>query len=354
MSEGPLIIMIVTAVFAVIVAQLLSLAKDNRHVAVRCEVDMTLTEPDEVFVLTYRIRNTGLWPILFANVSFSFDDGVEIREDKAWKTAHAGSSGGNLCSFNVSLTPRRVIRGRIHLSLRSRGAYRLGRIYVETGDFLGFTSRIRTINMDDQMVCTARLLPEDPALEPFGGYLGDVSVRRFIFEDPSLILGYRDYTGAEPMKRISWTQTARTGQMMVKKHDFTVDADVAVLMDEQECAPSVAEHCLSMLRTVCDRLEAAKIPYALLSNGDLLGTEKGVGRMHSFEIQRRIGLSRFIRYRRIEEYAAQFAHGELIPRGWIVITPKANQSLRTAISELQTAGGGRVCLLTGEEARSDA
>ena len=336
-------------------AQFLSLKLDSKHIEFHCEMDMRLTEPDEVVSLTYWIHYTGLWPLFLASVSFAPEKGLEIREDEDWKKEHCtGDLGVNLVRFKVSLMPRRSARGKIHLSASRRGLYSLGKVYVETGDFFGFCSRVRTFDIPGKLVCTARLLPSKPAIEPFGGFLGDISARRFILEDPSLVMGYREYTGAEPMKRISWIQTARTGQLMVKNHDFTVDADVAILVDVEECPNAVAEYCLSMIRTVCDGLEESRIPYALISNGDLPEIKKGVGRKHNYEIQRRVGLSHFIRFRYFEELAAQCAVGELIPRGWIVIAPRATKAVNTAVVRLQAATGGRVCLLTGEEATDHA
>ena len=49
----------------------------------------------------------------------------------------------------------------------------------------------------------------DSSADVLSGFLGDVSVRRFIYEDPVLTTGFREYTGREPMKHISWTQSAR-------------------------------------------------------------------------------------------------------------------------------------------------
>lgn len=336
------------------VAQLLSLKQDNKHVAVRCEVDMSLTEPDEVFSLIYRVRNTGIWPLFSISLSFALDEGLELRESEEWKAVHCTKNTFlKMTRFKISLMPRRAIRGRIHLSARERGVYSLGKLYVETGDFLGFRSTVRTIDIPGKLVCTARRLPKEPEIQPFGGFLGDVSARRFILEDPSLVLGFRAYTGSEPMKRISWTQTARTGQLMVKNLDFTVDADVAVLVDEESCPESTREYCLSMLRTVCDKLEASRIPYAVISNGDLRETEKGVGRTHCFEIQRRIGRSHFFRYRDMDQCTGSVAGSGINARGWIVIAPRQTQELQAAISRLETSSGGTVCLLTGEGARVD-
>lgn len=355
MPESLIVVLLVFAVLGVATAEILSLLLDNKHVAVHCAVDMSLVEPDEVITLTYRVRNTGIWPQPFVGFSILFEDGVEIRESEAWKEEHAvNSMFGKMFSFAVSLKPHRAYRGKIHFSIRERGLYNLGRVYIETGDFLGFRSRARSYDLPERLICTARVLPEEQNVALSGGFMGEVSARRFILEDPSLVVGYREYTGYEPMKRISWTQTARTGQMMVKNLDYTMDADVAILVDEELCQKSAAEYCLSRVRTVCEQLEKAKVSYAVISNGDLFETRKGVGRKHSLEIQRRIGLSRFARYRNIDDVAAQLVSGDLLPRGWIVIAPETNDRLDRAVALLQASMSARVCLLTGREEGSHA
>lgn len=354
--QGNLILLIVLGVVgALIAAELLSLSLDSRRVALHCETDMALTEPGETVTLSYRVRNTAFWPLFFVSFSFRFEDGIEVLEDEAWQAAHrVGGMVSRSYSFDTLLPPHRSVRGRIRLCFRDRGHHSLGTVYVETGDLLGFRSRVRSLEIPSRVICTARSLPEAPELSPLGGFLGDISARRFILEDPSLVLGYRDYSGTEPMKSVSWTQTARTGRLMVKNHDFTTDADVAVLVNLEYCPRPTAERCLSLVRTVCDRLEAERIPYALRSNGDLFELEKGVGRTHSFELQRRIGLSRYVSYRRFDELAAGWAASGLGRRGWIVITPRAEDGFSGRLARLLAAADTQLCVLSGEEAADHA
>ena len=336
-------------------AELLSLRVDPNQIRVRCETDMRLTEPDEAAVLRFQVQNSSRLPLLFVSFSLRFSDSVELREDEGWRKAH--QVGGALAPsylWRISLPPRRGFRGRLRFSLKERGLHELGKVYLETVDFFGFRSRVRSFDMGVRLVCTARSLGEAPGLLPLGGFLGDLSVRRFILEDPSLILGYRDYSGAEAMKHISWLQTARRGRLTVKNHDFTVDADVRVLLNMERCAEETAERCLSLLRTVCDALEARHIPYSVGSNGDLFETARGIGRKHSFEVQRRIGLSRFVRYRDFGELLAAWARPGFSRLGCIVVTPRTSPALSGALARLEAASGVRVCLLAGEEAREDA
>lgn len=355
MPQSLIVLIVLAALAAVAAAEILSLRLDPERVSLRCSVDMDLTEPDEIATLHFRLQNNSALPLPFVGFCFVFADAVEVREDEAWMRAQ-GEEGlfGRSYSWHASLAPHRALRGSLRFSLKERGLHTIGRVYLETGDYLGFRSRVRSFEIEDRIVCTARSLRETPDLAPLGGFLGDISVRRFILEDNSLILGYREYTGVEPMKDISWLQTARTGVLTVKKHDFTVDTDVAVLLDVEDCARPVAERCLSLVRTVCDELEAARIPYAVMSNGDLSEIEKGMGRRHCFEVQRRIGLSRFARYRDFGTLTAQWCRPSFGRRGFIVIAPRQTPELAGELARLERASGVRALLLTGEGARANA
>ena len=353
MPQSLIIVILLSVLAAAAAVEILSLRLDPKRVSLRCSVNMNLTEPDEIATLSFRLQNNSALPLPFIGFSFVFSEAVELREDEAWMKAHGEEDMfSRSCSYHASLMPYRALRGTLRFSLKERGLHELGRVYLETGDFLGFRSRVQSFAIESRVVCTARSLQKDPRLAPLGGYLGDISVRRFILEDNSLILGYREYTGVEPMKDISWLQTARTGVLTVKKHDYTVDADVAVLLDIEDCTKPVAECCLSLVRTVCDMLEAGKIPYAVLSNGDLSEIEKGMGRRHCFEVQRRIGLSRFARYRSFGALAGQWARPAFGRRGFIVIAPRSTPELAGALGQLERASGVRALLLTGEEALS--
>lgn len=342
MSAPFLAVVLVCVLLAAGAAELHSLRCWNRRVTLECELDMRLTEPGEAATLTYRLSNTASWPMSAVSVSFLFDSAVRLLEDGAQ------TDPSDLYSVDTALMPRRSCRGSVRLCFTQRGSYDLGRAYVETGDFLGFRSVIRAFDIPIHVVCTAAPAENRTRIRPLGGFLGDVSVRRFIFEDPGLVAGYRDYTGAEPMKSVSWLQTARTGRLMVKQHDYTTDVDVAILVDVEAVKTSLVEQCLSLVRTVCDELERQRIPYVVLSNGDLQSRQKGVGRVHCFEVQRMIGTCRFFSRLGFPSFLAgctlQGTH-----RGYIIVAPRRSAELEDGVRRLRAATGTQVCVLTGKE-----
>ncbi len=335
---------------AALIFEILSLRHPLKDVSVSYDFDMLMAEPGEKITLSYQISNNGNLPVFYLGLSFSFDSGVEICEDRKWIEKHVTRSFTGL-SVNRSLflMPHSCVRGRFHISLSKRGIYRLGRCYLEAGDILGLSSSVTTVEGTRMVVCTAALAENDPEVEVLGGFLGDISVRRFIMEDPSLLVGYKEYTGVEPMKKISWIQSAKTGKLMVKQNDFTLDTDVAVAVNLERTHASMTEleRCLELTRTACEKLEEIRIPYAFLSNGDLRDIRQGFGRTHLSAILRNIGLSAPTCYSSFDTLIDRCIAGNRNNRSYILITPGLDEAGKQALRRLQSVSDHEVCVLYG-------
>lgn len=116
---------------------------------------------------------------------------------------------------------------------RKRGCFRLENTSLIGSDLLGLVSVSRSIRVDSAI----RILPAP--YEVGEGELsarelsGELLVRRFFCDDPFLRSGAREYTGREPMNRISWNATARQGKLMVFRNDFTTENRVLLLLNLQ-------------------------------------------------------------------------------------------------------------------------
>ena len=143
------------------------------------------------------------------------------------------------------------------------------------GDLLGLKTQSRTERGFHELVVPPREcdLPELDGL--MGGFLGGISVNRYLYEDPILTAGYREYTSGDPMRAISWKQSVRGRGLMVKKFDYTTEPRVVVLVhadSSRYTQPERVEQCYSMARTVCRMLEEKAVSYrfALNATFDLL------------------------------------------------------------------------------------
>ena len=331
------------------VMELLSRREDVRRLQVTFSADMDLAEPGEIVTLRYTVCNLSRLPMLYVGFTLQLEDAVAVREDEEWMAKHVFRSfTGTNVDYRFYLLPKHRFSGKVRLSMKKRGMIELGRCYVETDDLLGLGSTVRSQEIGIRIICTApRTALEKP--ETLGGFLGNVSVRRFLHEDPTMLLGYRDYTGREPMKQISWFQTAKAGHLTVRVLDHTVEQNVTLVVNMEASAPRISETCLSLTRTVCEMLEARKIPYAMYSNGDLHSLREGLGREHLFFILRRIGLSRLTGYRSFSDLVSHCIAHRRGADSYIVITPALSPAGEQALRRLQTFSDVKLCVLFGEE-----
>ena len=337
---------------AALALEIISLKKPLKHVVISYDLDMLTAEPGEQITVSYEVTNKGNLPIFYLGVSFSFEGGISILEDEKWREKHVTRNfTGTSVNCSFFMPAHKTVRGRFHIALEKRGIYRLGRCYLEAGDLLGLNVSVSSIEGNRVIVCTAAMAESDPQVEVLGGFIGDISVRRFIMEDPSLLVGYREYTGHEPMKKISWTQSAKTGKLMVKQNDFTLDTDVAIAVNLERNEASMAdmERLFELVRTACEKLEEMKIPYAFISNGDLRQFQQGFGRAHLGAILRSIGLSGAACYNSFDNLIERCIAGNRTNRSYIIVTPHLDSDGKRALDRLRSVSDHEVCVLMPEK-----
>lgn len=318
--------------------------------------DTPLAEPGVPFSVEVRLRNPGRWPLPFIRVEEKLPPGVEVSGES--DGVRQGSHGGQTAAFTAWLGPRRELVHPICVAAEKRGRYVLADLTVQCGDFLGLQEREKTSGSFREIVVAPKPL-QSPRLDTvFGGFMGDMSARRFILEDPVLTLGFREYTGAEPMKRISWPQSAKRNLLMVKKNDYTQEPSVSVIvnvdtpMEDKEAA---LENCFRVARSVCDLLEKRGIRYSFATNAWLLGGRKGeqsgadgLGQRHHTAVLEQLGRAGLEAAMPLE----QLLEKELrrpVHAGRILVTPGGGEELSRAVGRLREAAGGSLLVIRGRE-----
>ncbi len=331
------------------IVESLSRRDDLRELLTEFSLDATLAEPEEQVLLRFSIQNNSRWPVLCSSLTLQLDPGIQVCEEESWLRQHIyRDRDGTQIRYHFILLPRKKFSGRLRISCCRRGQYRVGRYYLMRGDAMGLDPVINSGDTGLLLVCTAKRC-QIPEPETLGGVMGEVPVRRFILDDPCMLKGYREYTGREPMKQISWPQTAKTGQLMVRQNDFIIDRNVSILINIEDAPEAAQEHSLELLRSVCEELEAQRVPYALFSNGDLFSLEEGLGRNRALYIQRRIGLSRLVSYFGFTRLVDQYVFRPRENSSCIVITPCLSPAVTASLPRLQRYTGREPLLFCGGE-----
>jgi uncharacterized protein (DUF58 family) len=112
-----------------------------------------------------------------------------------------------------------------------RGYYQIGPLLMETGDVFGLHRRFRVVT-EPQFV----LVP--PKVVPLQGYnlasrrpIGEIRVAHRLFEDPTRLAGIRPYQQGDPLNRIHWRATGRTGTLHSRLYETSRVAGAFFLLD---------------------------------------------------------------------------------------------------------------------------
>lgn len=117
------------------------------------------------------------------------------------------------------------------LRCNRRGYYQIGPLVMETGDLFGLHRRFR--------VDTApHFLLVYPQVVPLSGYelasrrpIGEIRMQHRLYEDPTRIAGVRRYEAGDPLSRVHWRATARTGLLHCKVYEPSTIAGATILLD---------------------------------------------------------------------------------------------------------------------------
>lgn len=233
------------------------------------KTSLKLVEPDENFDIICVLKNTTRRFVSYIRLQEKFSKEFVVLN----KTRDIDFM---IMDSSQYLMPRQILERRIRASIPSRGRYFLYGATIYGGDFLGITETIGSYNDVEEVIVIPRETSIPDIDVKLSGYVGEMSINRFIFEDPILTVGFNDYTGQEPQKMISWVQTARQGHLMVKKYDYTLELMVTVILNIDYSGykhDEVIEECFSIARTVCQFLESRNIKYKIMTNAITAGTK---------------------------------------------------------------------------------
>src|SRR5260370_919480 len=120
---------------------------------------------------------------------------------------------------------------RYKVQCQMRGYYQIGPVVLETGDLFGLHRRYRIESAPNYLM----VYPRYALLE---GYeiasrrpIGDVRLTHRLYEDPTRIAGVRPYERGDPLNRIHWRATARTGELHSKIYEPSTLSGATVVLD---------------------------------------------------------------------------------------------------------------------------
>jgi len=336
-----MLVFLIIIILLAIILQYMSMKNALRGINYNYTCTKHLVEPDEVFDVVTTLTNQSSRFIPFVRLSETIPFRVKVLHSQAKLSVDIGN---NLLHISTTyLLPKSKLDRRLPVSISKRGCYRFRGADVSCGDFLGLeetTERFYIYN--NEVVVYPKEAQTDNLHNMFGGFFGDMSVRRFMMEDPVLTVSAREYTGCEPLKQISWNHSARVGKLMVKQFDYTVEPVVSVMLDVNTDNTMLVENCFCLTRTVCQLLETKRIAYDFITNASTCNAisrwsyvGEGLGSVHFLSILEGLGRASCIATEPFFATVDKMKKKQYKNRSLIIIMPARDDGKHQAANHLQ-------------------
>jgi uncharacterized repeat protein (TIGR01451 family) len=230
--------------------------------------DCNRTEADvgETIAFVVTIENHGGLPVAWALVEDMLPRGAIVSRPPRIEV-----KGHRLAVVMLRPHGRKTLNYQLHFAMR--GYYQVGPMVLETGDLFGLHRRFRVVT-DPVYILVY------PKVVPLPGYdiasrrpIGEIKLTHRLFEDPTRIAGVRAYQPGDPLNRVHWRATARTGLLHSKVYDASTIAGATIVLDFHRDSyaaknePGRSELAVTAAVALANAVALMGQPIGLITNG---------------------------------------------------------------------------------------
>ena len=238
----------------------------SEHLSARRECNRLSAGIGETVAVVITIENHGALPIAWLLVEDMLPRHALVHDPPNLRV-----KGRRL---QLAMFPRRG-RKTIHYQLECnrRGYYQIGPLVLETGDLFGLHRRYCVASEPNFLLVY-------PKVQPLEGFdiasrrpIGEVRMTYRLFEDPTRVAGVRRYEAGDPLNRVHWRATARTGVLHSKIYEPSTVAGATVLLDfhrdsfEARHEPYRSELAVTAASSLCNAVFQMGQQIGLVTNG---------------------------------------------------------------------------------------
>jgi len=192
--------------------------------AAKRECNTLTAEVGQTIAVAVNVRNNGRLPIAWVLM-----EDLLPRSALLFNPPSLGVKGSRL---QLASLKRGAGHGMLYqLVCNRRGYYQIGPLVLETGDVFGLHRRYRVATDPHYLLVY-------PKVVPLQGYdvssrrpIGEVRMAHRLYEDPTRIAGVRQYQPGDPLNRVNWRATARTGILHSKVYEPSSVAGATIVLD---------------------------------------------------------------------------------------------------------------------------
>ena len=271
----PVLLILVILVALVLQRYFVRRAQDVRNIRYECKPSVRACEPGDVFLVHSDLSNTGYRESAALYIEEHFPRELKVLEAGQYNIVVLRNDC-RLYNSSAVIGARQQVKRSLRASIDRRGEYRFSYAEFYAADFLGMREYYYRKENDSRIVIYPKRIENEAFLQSFSTAADEIARNKQLLEDPISVCGYDPYTGREPMRAISWTQSAVRNELIVKRFDPVWQRSVRIVLDLQYHGEfdynfERQELCFSIARTVCEDLERRQIGYRFITNAALSG-----------------------------------------------------------------------------------
>lgn len=174
---------------------------------------------------------------------------------------------------SLYISGKQRVRRKTLVEFQLRGVYTFAESELWNGDFLGLHTNLISKGNRSEIVVYPPRIKDLTAIASILDYLGEQHYDHTLYEDTLSTRSYRDYLPSDPMKYISWKQSAKRQSLVVREFDRICDDAVNIVLDisyrytgDRTQYRSYLEYCFSAVRTLIDELHDTGTSFVFATN----------------------------------------------------------------------------------------
>ena len=179
--------------------------------------------------LTEIIENRKLLPLIHLNVKFQISRYLQFQN---MENTTVSDQTYRSDIFSVLFFQR--ITRTLQFHCQKRGYYEIKQADCISSDLLMTNSLVTILPVQTFLYVYPKSIDISSLEVPFRKMIGSITSRQFLYEDPFEFRGIRDYTITDPMNKINWKASARSGNLMVNLHDSTASQEVILFLNLED------------------------------------------------------------------------------------------------------------------------
>jgi uncharacterized protein (DUF58 family) len=212
------------------------------------------------------VTNAGKLPLLWILV-----EDLLPRQHGRLNAPTIGFQGKRLGVFLIE--SGKEIELQYTVDMKRRGYMQLGPTVLETGDLLGLFRRFKVVGKPSYITILPEVVPMSTFAVGSRRPIGEVRIREHVIDDPTRLRGIRRWQPGDPMRRVHWAATARTGVLHSKVYEPSSVIGVTLILDmhgdsnPEHHEPVRLDLAVSAAASIATLLHDAGEPFGLASNG---------------------------------------------------------------------------------------